>query len=278
MSILTRGSTRRPTSARVFCIRYSLSVFVVFPSPGMTARTPAPRLPALDATPALAERAYRALLDAIVSGELAPGERHTQESLAERLGVSRQPVLQALLLLRSQGLLKDEPNRRGVEVAALTAAFVQHLYAVRGALDALAAGSAAHRPRPELREPGMALIRAGRAAAATGDPRALVDADVAFHRFLYESAHNPVLAETAEIHWHHTRRAMATYLRQPVSVRAVWNEHLAILNAVVRGDARLAERLAREHCDASGRTMLRLAFDDPAPAVAGDTIPTRRRR
>jgi DNA-binding GntR family transcriptional regulator len=246
-----------------------------------SARRPVPRLAALDASPALVERTYRALLDAIVTGDLAPGERHTQEALAERLGVSRQPVLQALLLLRSQGLVKDEPNRRGVEVAPMTSAFVQHLYGVRGALDAFAARSAAYRPRPELRERGAALIRAGRAAAAAGDLQAMVDADVAFHRFLYESAHNPLLAETVEVHWHHTRRAMATYLRQTPSLRGVWSEHLAILNAVVRGDARLAERLARDHCEASAQTMQRLAFQ-PAPhpggpLAAGDT-PTRRRR
>ena len=124
----------------------------------------------------------------------------------------------------------------------------------------------------------MALVRAGRAAAAAGETRAMVDADLAFHRFLYEAAHNPVLAETAEVHWHHTRRAMAAYLRQPVSLRTVWNEHVAILNAVVRGDARLAERLAREHCDASALTMLRLAFEHDAPAAAGGPITTRRRR
>lgn len=239
--------------------------------------TAPPRLASLHATPALVDRTYATLLDAIVSGELAPGERYTQDALAERLGVSRQPVLQALLLLRSQGLVKDEPGRRGVEVAPLTAAFIQHLYSVRGALDALAARSAAHRPRPELREPGLALVRAGRAASDSGDTRALVDADLAFHRFLYEAAHNPVLAETAEIHWHHTRRAMAAYLRQPVSLRTVWNEHLAILNAVVRGDARLAERLAREHCDASAHSLLRLAFQSDKPASA-DPPPTRKRR
>jgi DNA-binding GntR family transcriptional regulator len=51
-----------------------------------------------------------------------------------------------------------------------------------------------------------------------------------------------------------------------------------MLNAVVRGDARLAERLAREHCEASAQTMLRLVFEPPAPAVAGDPITTRRRR
>jgi DNA-binding GntR family transcriptional regulator len=246
------------------------------------AAPPLPRLSALDASPALVERAYRALLDAIVSGELAPGERHTQDALAERLGVSRQPVLQALLLLRRQGLVRDEPGRRGVEVAPLSAAFVQHLYLVRGALDGLAARSAAYRPRPELREPGMALVRAGREAAVAGDIRALVDADLAFHRFLYEAAHNPLLVETAEVHWHHTRRAMATYLRQPVSFRSVWSEHQAILNAVVRGDARLAERAATEHCEGSAQSMLRQVFDPDGtartPAAAGDPQPTRRRR
>jgi DNA-binding GntR family transcriptional regulator len=242
----------------------------------MSAR-PAPRLSALDASPALVDRAYRALLDAIVSGELAPGERHTQDSLAERLGVSRQPVLQALLLLRSQGLVKDEPGRRGVEVAPLSVAFIQHLYLVRGALDALAARCAAYRPRPELREPGMALIRAGREAIAGGDVAAMVDADLAFHRFLYEAAHNPLLVETAAVHWHHTRRAMATYLRQPVSLRTVWSEHLAILNAVVRGDARLAERSAREHCEGSARLMLKLVFDPDPPAAPAGPPPTRRR-
>jgi DNA-binding GntR family transcriptional regulator len=239
---------------------------------------PTPRLPALGASPALVERTYHALLDAIVSGDLAPGERHTQDALAERLGVSRQPVLQALLLLRRQGLVKDEPGRRGVEVTPLSAAFVQHLYLVRGALDALAARSAACRPRPELREPGMALIRAGREAVARADMRALVDADLAFHRFLYEAAHNPLLVETAEVHWHHTRRAMATYLRQPVSQRAVWTEHLAILNAVVRGDARLAERAAREHCEGSALLMLKNVFHHDMPAAAGEPTPTRRRR
>ena len=55
----------------------------------MSPRPPAPRLSALDASPALVERTYRALLDAIVAGELAPGERHTQEALAERLDAWR---------------------------------------------------------------------------------------------------------------------------------------------------------------------------------------------
>ena len=65
----------------------------------------------LQATPDLVDQVYRALLDAISDGSLAPGARLTQEDLAERLAVSRQPVLQALRLLKKDGLLLDAPGR-----------------------------------------------------------------------------------------------------------------------------------------------------------------------
>ena len=154
---------------------------------------------------------------------------------------------------------------------------MQHLYLVRGALDALAARSAAYRPRPELREPGMALIRAGRASSRAGTTLAMIDADLAFHRFIYEAAHNPLLTDTARIHWLHTRRAMGIYLGQPVSVRTVWAEHQAILSAVVRGEARMAERLAREHCEASAQIILRHLFEK-APSPSATTQHIHRRR
>jgi DNA-binding GntR family transcriptional regulator len=231
-------------------------------------------LKALDTAPALADQVYEALLAAIVSGELAPGERHTQESLAARLGVSRQPVLQALVLLRRQGLVMDGHGRRGIEVAPLTADFVRHLYVVRGALDGLAARTAASRPRPELREPGLALIAAGLAAADDGGVAGLVEADLAFHRFLYEASGNPVLAETAEVHWHHTRRTMAAYLHQQVSLHSVWDEHHEILEAIVAGDAAGAEHRAVGHTERSAEAILSQLFRDE-PSRRQDETPRR---
>jgi DNA-binding GntR family transcriptional regulator len=231
----------------------------------------------LHAAPVLVERTYDALLEAIVSGALEPGARYTQDELAERLGVSRQPVLQALLLLRRDGLVHDEPGRRGVRVVAPTAAFVQHLYGVRAALDALAARSAAHRPRPELREPGAAVIRRGRAAAVAGDVAATVAADAAFWRLLYEAAHNPVLLETVRPHWQHGRRLLLAALRSPAAARALWTEHHALLAAIVRGDARLAERLAREHCDAGLHRTLQHLFTHGGTHPTAESL-TRRRR
>jgi DNA-binding GntR family transcriptional regulator len=224
--------THNSDSSIVFCIqRFNTA------SPNLPVYMPS--LPQLHTEPDLVERVYEALLEGICNGQLAPGEKFTQ----------------ALLLLRQQGLIVDTENRRGVRVAALEPAFVSGLYAVRAALDALAARAAANRPRPELKTPGLDIIRRGRKASADGDLAALVKLDLEFHRFLYEAADNPVLVDSAQLNWHHTRRVMAAYLRQPVSLRGVWAEHLAILNAVVKGDAKLAEKLSRIHAEQSVRLL-----------------------
>src|SRR5688500_15558023 len=72
----------------------------------------------IESAPDLVDQVYRSLLDAISEGSLAPGERITQEDIAERLAVSRQPVLQALRLLKKDGFVRDAPGR-GVLVAPL---------------------------------------------------------------------------------------------------------------------------------------------------------------
>ena len=222
----------------------------------------------------LVERCYEALLEAICAAQMTPDRKYTQEELAEHLGVSRQPVLQALQILRRQGLIRDEDNRRGFRVAPLNATFIQNLYQVRGVLDGLAARAAAAIPRPELKEPGAALIRTGRAAAARRDLAAMVRADLDFHEFVYRASHNPMLAQTVAVHWHQTRRLMSVYLRQTMSFRSVWAEHQAILIAIVRGDAKTAERLSREHADNECQTMLRLLFRQDE-AIEGRTTDPR---
>jgi len=88
--------------------------------------------------PDLSEKVHDAVLDAICSGELKAGARITQEELANQFGVSRQPVLQAMMLLRREGFL-IEAGRKGVQVAPLDMQQVRNLYVVRGALDGAAA-------------------------------------------------------------------------------------------------------------------------------------------
>ena len=98
----------------------------------------------LDPLPNLIDQVYERILAAITDRTLPPGSRIRQNELAEKLGVSRQPVSHALHLLHRQGLI-TESGRRGFEVTQLDPERIRQLYEVRSAIDALAARLAAER-------------------------------------------------------------------------------------------------------------------------------------
>jgi DNA-binding GntR family transcriptional regulator len=196
----------------------------------------------LEATPDLVDRVYRSLLDAISDGTFAPGQRITQEEIAQQLAVSRQPVLQAVRLLKKDGFIQDAPGR-GIQVAPLDGEAIRDIYQVRGALDALAARLAAQK-RFRL---DPAVLQAGRAAARGDDVKAMIAADLAFHRALYEAAGNPLIGESAQLHWRHLQRVMGAVLQELGQREAVWDEHQAIAEAIAAGDADRAARLIEEH-------------------------------
>ena len=212
--------------------------------------------------PHLAERAYNAIVDAICSGQFAPGQRLTQEQLAATLDVSRQPILQALVLLRKQGFIQ-QTGRRGIVVSPLDPEFVARLYEVRSALDALACRAAALRQPDEAARRGPALVEAGRAAARSRSVARMIAADMAFHLFLYELSGNTLIAETASLHWQHIRRVMGAYLQRAETPESIWDDHAEILSAVIAGDADKAERLARAHADGSARKVREALADEP---------------
>jgi len=207
----------------------------------------------LEVQPQLVDRVYAAILDAICTGRLEPGARITQDGLAETLAVSRQPVLQALLLLKKQGFVRDT-GRRGLVVAPLDRQTVEQLYQVRGALDGLAARQAAQRSDGTAAARGAGLIVKGRKAALGRDVERLIQADLEFHRFIYELSGNPLIAESAALHWQHIRRVMGAVLRSD-RLDHVWNEHEAILALILAGDAAGAESRARAHAEDAARAL-----------------------
>ncbi len=225
----------------------------------------------------LADRVYRAILDAICAGELAPGARITQDELAARLDVSRQPVLQALVLLRRQGFVRDS-GRRGIVVAPFDRDFVAQLYEVRSALDGAAARGAARRGQADARLSGPGLIAAGRAAVASGSVARMIEADMRFHLFLYDLSGNPLIAETAGLHWHHIRRVMGGYIGRYRGRGEIWDEHEAILRAVVDGAPDEAERLARHHADAAVASLLAMVAAETASGPPEAASRPRRRK
>ena len=197
------------------------------------------------------DEVYRALLDAISDGTLAPGARLTQEDLADQLNVSRSPVLQALRMLKKDGLLEDAPGR-GLLVTRLEPLRISQLYRVRGALDALAARLAAE-CRAEI---PAALINAGRQAAAGSDVRAMIDADSAFHRAIYAASGNPYILDGALLHWIHVRRVMGAVLLHGESRAGIWDEHEAICAAIRAGDGALAATLSEGHADSARQSLV----------------------
>ena len=114
----------------------------------------------LTTQPNLVEQVRDAILEEIASGQFAPGDRIIQEQIAQALGVSRQPVQQALVLLRNQGVLHDA-HGRGLIVAPLDHEHVSHMYDMRAVLEGLACRQAAASNAERAAKLGPALIEAG---------------------------------------------------------------------------------------------------------------------
>lgn len=208
----------------------------------------------VDLTPNLIHQVYGRILDAIVDRTLPPGHRIRQAELAERLGVSRQPVSHALHLLHQQGLVA-ESGRKGFQVTRLDPTRIRQLYEVRGAIDGLAARLAAARigsdaiSRAELER----ALQAGRDADDTTPLTILIARDVDFHRAIYRLSGNPAIEETVSTQWPHMRRSMATMLAELGYRASAWTEHETIAACILKGDVDGAEAAARAHAVTAGR-------------------------
>ncbi len=215
----------------------------------------------------LAEQVYQAVQDEICEGRLPAGAHLVQEQLAERYGVSRQPIQQAMALLKADGLV-EEVGKRGLRVAPLDLTRMRHHYEIRAALDGLAARAAAERAKRdpaiarEAQKRGRKIVEKGRRAVAEGATREQIRHDEAFHKLVYDLSGNPLLARTAETHWRFLRRVMGDVLRHAAAPPTIWQQHAAILEAIRAGDPALAEARATDH--------IRAAADLLAKAMTGE--------
>ena len=207
----------------------------------------------LDPLPNLIDQVYARILEAIIDRTLPPGHRIRQNELADKLGVSRQPVSHALHLLHRQGLVA-ESGRRGFEITQLDPHRIRQLYEVRGAIDALAARLAAGcntdaAGRAQLE----AALQAGRAMGRKAPLTKLIALDVDFHRAIYRLSGNPAIEEMIAPQWPHMRRSMATVLAELDYRDSAWAEHETIAAHILSGNARSAEAAALAHAVGAGR-------------------------
>ncbi len=224
----------------------------------------------IQTAPALADQVYQVILDDICSGRLTPGTHLKQEQLAERLGVSRQPVQQAMALLKADGLV-EEVGKRGLRVSELDIEVMHHHYEVRAQLDGLAARNTTLRIGQDAALRGafetqvLSILAAGTRAVKHGDVPEMIRQDELLHRLFYEYSGNPLLVSTAEPHWRFLRRVMGDVMRKAEPPHDIWDQHVAIVTASLKGQPDEAEALMTDH---ARRAAILLAGNADAGATA----------
>jgi DNA-binding GntR family transcriptional regulator len=205
----------------------------------------------------LADTVYEALRRAIVEREFDPGEPLTEQDLSKRFGTSRTPVREALAKLERDRLVRVVP-KKGAFVRTISHDEIRELYQVREALEALAVRLAASRlDREELAgfETRFRELKAMGPKAAYTEVRALGEE---FHSHLIKHAGNAKLTEVLEHIREQIRAVWTMSILAPRRVQGLVREHLAIIDALKRGDGRRAERLMVEHVRRVRETIFRL--------------------
>lgn len=199
--------------------------------------------------------AHDLLLAAIEAGALPPGTRLREAELAERFGISRTPVREALKRLEAGGLVLHEPHH-GAVVARLDYGQMTELYHMREVLEGTAAGLAAtHATATEVE-----ILRemVARDRGLLGDPAALAATNRAFHRQLRLSARNRFLNANLETMRVSLALLAGTTLAVTDRGAASVEEHAAIVAAVEARDAAGAEAAARRHIREAFRVRIGL--------------------
>lgn len=198
--------------------------------------------------------AYGLILEAIEQGDYRPGDRLVESDLAERFGVSRTPVREALQRLETQSMLARDG--RSLIVASLDHNQLAELYVVRAELEGLAARLAAKHASPEEIRVLQAMIDEDRAHLS--NPEALSRANKRFHKQIHLASHNRYLVQQLDL----VHRSMA--LLATTSLAAVGRgaaalaEHEAIVQAIASGDGGRAQEALRAHISKAFETRLKL--------------------
>lgn len=197
--------------------------------------------------------AYELVLEAIDMGTYQPGDRLVESELADRFGVSRTPVREALQRLETQSVLVRDG--RSMVVASLDHDQLGELYTVRAELEGLAARLAAQHAAPEEIRIMQDLVVQDR--AMVDDPNKLARANKRFHRQIHMASHNRYLIQQLEM-VHRTMALLTTtsLAAEGRGANAV-SEHEAIVEAIAARDGDAADAALREHISKAYETRLK---------------------
>jgi DNA-binding GntR family transcriptional regulator len=242
-------------------------------------------MPLLTTYRTMEELVVEALRQQILSGELAPGTHLYQEKLATSLGVSRQPVREALRQLEVEGYVTFEPHR-GVVVKQLSRDDVEELYVLRSAIEPFAAVLAIGKTTPAtLQRMRTALRRMVELQKAGAPGHEFLVPDSEFHHALYEAtARKSLLRRILELQ-ENSHRYVRAYIELPGSKSRAIATHRTILRAVESGDPDATRDAVMAHLESTVSGVLSDLDGQAAAGISSGTttlavaaLPERRRR
>lgn len=209
----------------------------------------------------LRESVYEALTEMIIDGSLSRGQHLVEVDLAKMLGVSRQPVREALQRLHNDGWVDLRPGF-GATVHVPAENEVDQLLAARAAIESESARLAARHSSPEPVAKLRELCRSGSASLDAGEVDEAVRTNAELHRLVSEMSGNKFLISFAaqvdrRVRWYYTPIAQ-------VRGQAAWTEHTQLVKAIADGDEDLAAQIMRQHTETT-----RKAFHDSQVEAAG---------
>lgn len=189
---------------------------------------------------------FQTLREAILRGDLKPGERLMELQLASKLGVSRTPIREAIRMLEQEGLTVTVP-RRGAEVAKMTLKGMEDVLEIRQALDELAVQLACVRITDEQLEELKERKTEFEISLKSADVTRIAEADVHFHDVIYDATGNPKLVSLLNNLREQIYRYRVEYIKDADNHPILIEEHEAICEALVRRDEEAARVSIRKH-------------------------------
>ena len=197
---------------------------------------------------------FNTLRQAILRGELKPGERLMEIQLADKLGVSRTPIREAIRKLELEGLVLMIP-RRGAEVAEITEKSLRDVLEVRGALEELAVELACDRIGEDGIEQLKVVAKEFEEALKSGDVTIYAEADVKFHDVIYLATENQRLIQLLYNLREQMYRYRVEYLKQEEVHPTLLKEHDHIIACIEKHDKEAAKKAVATHVDNQVKTV-----------------------
>ena len=189
---------------------------------------------------------FNTLREAILKGDLKPGERLMELQLASKLGVSRTPIREAIRMLEQEGLAVTTP-RKGAEVAKMTLKDMEDVLEIRDALDELAVRIACQKISDEQLRQLEDMKELFEKSTQTGNVKKIAEADVTFHDVIYEATGNPKLVTLLNNLREQVYRYRVEYIKDPKNYPTLIAEHEAILESLKTRDVKNAVEAMHVH-------------------------------